>query len=1072
MATPILLFALLVGVLYWQQDRIVAHLIDTFNENLPGEITIDGSHISPFHSFPHITVDLEHVRVWEGKNQHGKTPILEVADIHLGFDLWTIISGQQDIHSIEVEKGKLDIVLHEDGTYNIVRALSNPDAPVEDVEEEFQIHLQKVTLNNIDIHKYQERDSLDIEAYVKEATATLKTSDGHTVIELQSQFLLNVIDRGDTTFLRHKHFKIDTHLDYREAEQLLTILPSEVVLEHGVFGVDGTLDIGDSLNLDLKIHGNKPNFDLFFAFAPEELIPVLERYENAGQIYFEGQIKGKSTSGIPAFAIDFGCKDAYFKNTTTNNSLEELRFTGHLSNTLSDAHDLSAMEFSIQGLHAKPAAGFFDAAILVRNFEEPDIDLTLNSDFNLDFLSRFVNFVALKDLGGRILLQMKFHDIIDLEHPERAITQLNEAYFAQLTIEDLTFAADRLPLPIDTVNAKVHMEGHAAKIDYLDIRSGSSDLHIDGVVSDLPAIIHHSDQLIDTRLNLQSHYFDLKALTAKPAQSDTAQTGFDEQISDFRMKLDFKSTARALTESKHLPRGEFLIEDLYAKLAHYPHALHDFHADIFIEDEDLVIQDLTGEIDSSDFHFHGKLHDYAYWFADSLKGDTRIEFDLNSDHLRLEDIFSYRGKNYVPEDYRHEELRQLKLHGLADLHFQNAFQSADLRLTKVNAKLKVHPLPLERFNGRIHYEDEHIQIDTLFGKIGQSTFTLDLNYYLGDNEAVRKRDNHLGLHANVLNLDELLDYHPPAAALRTRTAAHTDSPSTQDHEKGFNIYDLPFTPMTFDIDVGQLDYGRYHLKQVLGKFRTEADHHVLIDTLRFQAAGGSMAMNGVFDGRDRNRIYLDPVIHVKGIDLDQFLFKFENFGQDFILSDQLHGRLTATITGHIHVHPDLVPKVDDSQLKIAFVVNDGRLVKFGPLMAMSEYFGDKNLASVQFDSLRNTLEVKGGSLYIPNMTLNTSLGHLDFSGTQQMGGTYDMTYYVRVPMKMVTQLAKENLFGKKNKEEAEQAADAAAEDEVVYKDQTEKRIRYLNIKITGNLDAYKFSIGKDPGVKKRNRPQS
>lgn len=58
----------------------------------------------------------------------------------------------------------------------------------------------------------------------------------------------------------------------------------------------------------------------------------------------------------------------------------------------------------------------------------------------------------------------------------------------------------------------------------------------------------------------------------------------------------------------------------------------------------------------------------------------------------------------------------------------------------------------------------------------------------------------------------------------------------------------------------------------------------------------------------------------------------------------------------------------------------------------------------------------------------------------------------------------------KNKEEAEQAAEAAAEDEVVYKDETEKRIRYLNIKITGDAEAYKFSIGKDPNVKKRSRP--
>jgi len=826
----------------------------------------------------------------------------------------------------------------------------------------------------------------------------------------------------------------------------------------GEITIDGTLDIRDSLNLDLKVHGRKPNFDLFFAFAPEELIPVLEKYENAGEIFFEGEIKGKATQGIPAFSIDFGCKNAYFKNTTNDMKVDELRFIGHLSNKLSDAHNLSAMEFSIKGLHAKPESGFFEADITVKNFESPDIDMTLNSDFNLDFLAKFVNFTELKNLDGRVLLDMKFHDIIDVRHPERAIQQLNQAYFAQLVLENLTFSSDKLPTPINGINAMVRMDGHAAKIEYLDIRSGRSDLHIDGTISDLPAIVHHSDLLVDTRLNLRSRKIDLKQLTYNPNNPDTTQKGINEEINNLSMKLDFKSSARAFTESKHLPRGEFFIEDLYADLTHYPHTLHDFHADILIHDEDLVVTDFSGEIDRSDFHFHGKVHDYAFWFADTLKGDTKVDFDLNSTHLRLEDLFSYKGINYLPEEYRHEELSKLKIHGVTELHFRDTFQSADVRLTQVNAKLKVHPLPLERFNGRIHYEDAHIQIDTLYGKIGHSTFTMDLNYYLGDDEAVRKRDNHLGLHAQLLDLDELLKYHPTA------------NPAVQpkvDHEKGFNIYDLPFTPMTFDIDIGRLNYGRYKLQQIRGELRTESDHHILVDTLRFQAAGGSVAMSGVFDGRDRNRIFLDPILNVKGIDLDQFLFKFENFGQDYILSDQLHGKFTGTITGHIHVHPDLVPKIDDSYLKLDFLVTGGRLVRYGPIMAMSEYFGDKNLESVRFDSLRNTLELKKGTLYIPNMTLNTSLGHLDFSGNQKLGGNNDMTYYVRVPLKMVTQIAKENLFGKKSREEVEAAVNAASEDEVVFKDQTEKHIRYLNIKISGNADGNKFSVGKDPNAKKR-----
>ena len=72
-------------------------------------------------------------------------------------------------------------------------------------------------------------------------------------------------------------------------------------------------------------------------------------------------------------------------------------------------------------------------------------------------------------------------------------------------------------------------------------------------------------------------------------------------------------------------------------------------------------------------------------------------------------------------------------------------------------------------------------------------------------------------------------------------------------------------------------------------------------------------------------------------------------------------------------------------------------------------------------------------------------------------------------MKMVTSVAKQKLFGKKNEKEAEDAAEAETEeDAIIYKDET-KKTRYLNIKITGNADDYKFALGKDKSGKKKEK---
>ena len=51
---------------------------------------------------------------------------------------------------------------------------------------------------------------------------------------------------------------------------------------------------------------------------------------------------------------------------------------------------------------------------------------------------------------------------------------------------------------------------------------------------------------------------------------------------------------------------------------------------------------------------------------------------------------------------------------------------------------------------------------------------------------------------------------------------------------------------------------------------------------------------------------------------------------------------------------------------------------------------------------------------MPLMTINSSLGYMQFSGTQDMD--LNMEYYVKVPLSLVGKTAWKTLFGKKEAE--------------------------------------------------------
>lgn len=1038
---PVILFSITIGIIYAKQGEIVQQVLKTLNTDFKGELALRDSHVEPFSNFPYISIDLEGVKVYETKSDH-KQPIAEISEVFLGFKLWSILGGKMNIDRIKLKDGRIDLVQHINGQFNVEIALSSDSTKGEEEEvregEALNLKLSKITCENIDIHKLNEESDLIIDALIYQAEAKFSTKPEHTYVFLDSEFELNLIQEGDTSFIRHKHFEVHTQLDYLTLEEVLHIQPTTIQLENSEFELQGNVDFRDDFDLDLAISGNKENFDLLFAMVPEEMAPVLARYQNKGRLFFEASVKGKSIHGqSPAIVASFGCERGFFKNTNNDKVVDELNFNGFFTN--GEARDLSTMELRIKDFSAHPESGKVSAALSVINFKDPEIEFQVNSAFELAFLVDFFNLTEVGEMSGSVELQMNFHDIVNFDAPEHAIEKLNEAYYSRFQVQDLKFQYGPDEIPLHDLDLLIEMNGHQAEIKYCDILLGKSDLSLKGQISDLPAVLHHSELEIETRLDITSRLLDLYELSGADSNA------VDEQIRDLALRLRFKSNARALTESPHLPVGEFFIDSLFAKLQHYPHALHDFHADILIGENDLEIIDFKGMIDESDFLFSGKVKDYDLWLAEVKNGESKVEFDFSSSILRLEDVFSYQGENYVPEEYRHEELKGFRFHGLSGIQFKDSLHAIDLQLDQFDAKMKLHPLKFEQFNGRIHYEPDHLVIEDFSGKLGRSDFKTTLHYYLGKDAAARKRANHFSFLSNFLNVDEIITYNPnPTAA---------EEPA--DHDSAFNVFELPFTDMTYEVDVNKLNYQQYRLANIHSRMRTTPNHYLYLDSLSVEMAGGRIATNGYFNGSDPNLIYFSPDMYIDKVDLDQVLLKFENFGQDHLVSENLHGEFTGRITGKIHLYPDLVPIIDDSEIHIDAHVENGRLENYKLLESFSDYFKDKNLSKVIFDTLENHLDITNGVMYIPKMTVNTSLGFLEISGKQDMDFNYEYDMYI--PWKLVTQAASSKLFKKKKEE-----VDPEQVDEIQY---GSENIKYVYIMVRGNAEDYSIKLGK-----KKKRP--
>jgi hypothetical protein len=119
---------------------------------------------------------------------------------------------------------------------------------------------------------------------------------------------------------------------------------------------------------------------------------------------------------------------------------------------------------------------------------------------------------------------------------------------------------------------------------------------------------------------------------------------------------------------------------------------------------------------------------------------------------------------------------------------------------------------------------------------------------------------------------------------------------------------------------------------------------------------------------------------------------------------------------------------------------------------LSDYMGDKNLSSVRFDTLQNHMDITNGTITIPNMTIESTLGHYELSGEQSMLGKLE--YYIRIPWKIISQGAAIS-YSVVKKQKREKWDD----DEIIEKDPN-KKTRYLNLRVKGTLDDYDIQLWK------------
>jgi hypothetical protein len=313
-----------------------------------------------------------------------------------------------------------------------------------------------------------------------------------------------------------------------------------------------------------------------------------------------------------------------------------------------------------------------------------------------------------------------------------------------------------------------------------------------------------------------------------------------------------------------------------------------------------------------------------------------------------------------------------------------------------DAQLMYNKVPVIMRQGVLRLQDNIFYADSLKLIVGRSDFALDGNAHnllpVLFADSVNTTDALLEFSANMrtqnLDVDQLLGMFAVQ-----ETAAQVGQPTLdslkveKNAERKFNTAKLKGT---FETSLGNFQYGKITGRNFDGKFTF--DRSQLFIAGNMDVMQGNLKMDGVahFDLRP----WMSMRLLARDLDLQTMMAQAENFGQDVITDQNLHGRLSGRVA--LFTYWTETGDFDYDRLKMYADVQgkNGELVGLKMLEDFSTFIHIEDLRRVKFTDMQNYLEISNQQLYIPVMLMQSNAVNITLSGKQ--GFNNDIDYKIKV----------------------------------------------------------------------------
>ena len=575
------------------KSKIEAIVKDQVNQNIHATVDWSRFSMSLFRGFPDLSINLHQISVVGLEPFVGDT-LVELKRFEFRVNPFSALSKNIQIKSILLDRPLINGIVLEDGTANWdialvkeeevspVPAQEKPDSGSETGEgkeianetsnekESMTISLQRFAI--MDGRIYYSDAAMNVEASISDVDMNLtgdfsvKESDIGLVMKLQG---IDARYEG-IRYMKDGNFGLDLVASANMVDNIYNLKKNEISLNGLVLGAEGNIAMLEdgAMDLDLRFFSKETSFHTLLSMVPAIYLKDFETLKTSGNLLLEGTVHGILKDSLnPDVTLVLQVTDGYFSYPDLPKDVSDVQIKLKVETR---GTDMDATTVELERFHLLLGGNPFDLKIRV---DHPLSDMHVAGEAlgMIDFAT-LQDVVPLQDvtLSGRLETNLRWDTRLSYIEQEKYDQVSLEG---GLMIEDVHIEAPELPVPVELQKMEMVFNPRVVDLVTLDMKLGSSDLHLDGELSNFIPYVF-DDQTVSGSLNVTSFLLDANELMPSEAedsvkdeseeqtdiptedtQSDSlakpVQIKIPENI-NFNMKLDMKKVIYEKIEVKNI----------------------------------------------------------------------------------------------------------------------------------------------------------------------------------------------------------------------------------------------------------------------------------------------------------------------------------------------------------------------------------------------------------------------------------------------------------------------------------------------------------------------------------------